>query len=61
MAQALQTFRVFLNDGSHVDVPGDTFGRDGTDWVIYRGTDWPNGDEEARFPAYNVNGIALRS
>jgi hypothetical protein len=54
-----QIFRVFLKDGSHVDVDADTYVRDGPDWVLYRGFDMATAQEAARYSSALVNAIAL--
>jgi hypothetical protein len=56
-----QTFRVFMHDGTHIDVEADTFGRDGDDWVLYRGFGSDHCEDADRFRSSTVNGIALRN
>lgn len=60
-SESKREFRVFFEDGSRTDVGGQTFGRDGADWVIYDGDDVTSSLEVRRFASKRVNGIALRA
>jgi hypothetical protein len=55
----VQVFRVFLKDGRSVDIEADTYGREGSEWVLYDSVDLSHARDTARFDAADVNAITL--